>query len=289
MLNRRSLASSLSILPLTVGSALAATSLVSFGPSTSFTSAGNQALRDSALTSWTSGTTPTVGFSDSAALSPSSNWSGTNSVFYGGFSSVVSGTAGQSRFATVIDNATSDRIRIGITAGTGNSITSFAGVVYWDKSNFLNGGSSASISLDNSSSILINVAAATNLRARWVIRNGSQFYVSNGTTNFTSSSSGSFSLSNATLMATSWDQYNPATSLTWTSGTGTVSSTALTDITGVGVYFVSTNSTAGQNFNLTFDSFAFSGVLGSQIPEPSSFAVLSGLGILGFAASRRRR
>lgn len=257
---------------LLASASFAATTFVSFGPTNAYTSTGNQALRDSSLLAWSGGATPTVPFSSSLPLSPAIGWSGTSGVFYGGFSGVVTGTTGMSRFAAGLDNAATDRVRIGITAGTGNTINSFTGVVYWDKADFLNGGSSAIISLDGSSSLSLNVPAGSNLRGRWVIRDGDKYYVSNGTTNFITNSSGSFSLSGAALMATNWDEYTPATSLAWTSNPDTTrASSSFTNVTGVGFYFLHSNPVSGQNFNITFDSFSFSGVASASLTALESW------------------
>lgn len=58
------------------------------------------------------------------------------------------------------------------------------------------------------------------------------------------------------------------------------------NITAFGIYSAAmgTNNALGTSHSLRIDTFTI-----SAIPEPSSYAALAGLGMLGFAATRRRR
>ena len=79
----------------------------------------------------------------------------------------------------------------------------------------------------------------------------------------------------------------------WSSFTTGVSSTVTLGYAGGGQTFngtaaavlLSTGGT-GQTLNVTFDQLS---VPGAAIPEPSTYAALSGIAVLGFVAYRRRR
>lgn len=293
------------------GSAFAQTTYVDFGNAGNYDAGSNINLRGAGDTAWTANNNVgdfdadtvsddvrrSIAFSDSTALSPAANWSGTSGVFFGGaqvtrLNSATMPVTGT--FATTVNNAGGDRVRLGVNVDASNRIDSVQGLFFWKKSDFLNGGDVATIGLDTTSAFSVNivtggVSGGDGARVRFVVQNGSQFYVSSVASQTVSNGgTATFNLTGAALMTTEvWDDYAPTSNLTWASGGTTISSTALNDIQAVGFYVIGTGiAAADRDFNFTFNDFSFTG---TAIPEPSGFATLAGLGMLGVVALRRRR
>lgn len=279
---KKLLATILAATALAGSSAFAAVVYVDFG-SSDYTSTSTP-LRSGQNGGTFAGATPyVISYSDSSTLSPSSNWTGTNAAFYGGVTSGFAGGAPTVFTSTVAQiSPTKDRVRIGINPASGGNLANVNGLVYWKQSDFLNGGSTQTISLDSNSSLSLNITGVTNFRGRWVIQNGTQFYVGSST-NFTTAASQS--LSGTALANEVWSPYDPATSLVWTAGGTTKTTAQLTDITAVGFYYLMGTNTgvANQTFNVTFDSFGF-----TAVPEPTTWALLAG-SLTALVIFRRRR
>ena len=220
-------------------------------------------------------------FSDSTTFNPSASYTGTSSAFYGGiqvirYDNSSSPATGQQR---IENNSSTDRIqfRTDLSSGTGSGEAQ--GLVVWKKSDFLSLNSTTS----TLSSLSITLDTTTNLsEARWVVQNGSTYYISQ--TTFTASAT----LSNPS--STNWAVYDPASEIKFTGSS--FSAVSLSDVSSVGVYFAGnsltwTSATVG-GLNFAISQFSASAV-SSPVPEPASYAFFGGLAVLGLAGARRFR
>lgn len=221
----------------------------------------------------------------------------TGPTFYGGAQSIRYDSFGTSSAGEIVmriqDNgATGDYMRVRIREPyTSSGLWEAVNVTLFTKSNFLNGGSSATIGLDSSSSFFLDFTTAlgtTGTRGdfRFVVQNGSQLYVSN--TVYANNGAGTATLSGSALLNETWAAYNP-TSSDLRLPTSSFSAQTLNNITGVGFAWSVNNfggNVNGGDAQFGVDRFSFAA---SPIPEPSSFAALAGLGALGLVATRRRR
>lgn len=228
------------------------------------------------------GRSKVVAWNESTALNPSASYSGVSSTFYGGYFSSHDGTNTTApkitTTARITESGTTDRIylRLQTPADTSKTAASVGAGVAWLKSDFLN-NSTATITFDTTSSLNITLQTLTSgVDLRWMVKDGTQWYVSN-TTNTTS---GSKSLSGASLLAETWLAFNPSTSLLEPSGT--YASHSFTNITAVGYSgWMDISSALLTTSDIVVTAFSV-----NAIPEPSS-ALLGGLGLL--AMLRRRR
>jgi len=176
-----------------------------------------------------------------------------------------------------------DRIRLGVDGAT---FTQAAGFMYVDGADFLD--TSSQWALDDGASLSTNVNNFTNSFARWLVRSGGQFYVSNSTIG-----AGSTSLTGASLLSETWTAYNPVSGITSTfssdyasyvAGTGgTIATSALDDVDAFGLYFESSGAN-GANWNNAFDGLTLEVV---AVPEPSTYALFLGLTCIGVLSLRR--
>lgn len=223
-----------------------------------------------------------IPFSDTAALSPASAWNGTgaNAIFHGGLQIVRLNAAAvtpAAAFTTTLNqnDPVPDRVRIGVNTAPGEAIDLISGVLVWTKPGFLEGFSTqraafAGSAADGLSVWLNNV---TNASLRFVLRQGSDYYVSESTYGGAFAAGLLISLNGDSLGNERWAPWNPQ-DLRFT-GTSFVPMD-FDDITAVGLYFESTRAgtpllPAGQNFNLTLDSL----VLGAGPPPPTATLTLS--------------
>jgi hypothetical protein len=228
------------------------------------------------------GRSKVAAWNESTALSPSSSYSGVSSTFYGGFFASHDGTVTNApnitTSARIANSGTTDQIylRLQTPLDASKTAASVGGGVAWLKSDFLN-NSTATITFDTTSSLNITLQSLTSgAEVRWMIKDGTQWYVSNAA----HTSSGSKSLSGASLLAETWLAYDPGSSLL--EPTGTFVSHNFTDITAVGYFgWMDISSSALTTTDIIVTAFSV-----DAIPEPSS-ALLGGLGLL--ALLRRRR
>jgi len=207
-----------------------------------------------------------TGFSTTIPLmNTGASYSGTSPTFYGG---------GHTENCTfnyftlpydtgITDEGGNDAITF---SWPGNSTTSAFGEVLWQKADFLNGASATGVAFDPNSSLSYSLALAGAV-ARFIVQDGSTYYVSN--LNFGSST---------TLTdpdnSTTWATYlptEPPSSLPFDASGATFSPHTFTDIQAVGYYFDSEN-----NFNTTYD-YGVNG-FSAQVqptPEPSPFVLLA--------------
>ncbi|RRJ96483.1 hypothetical protein Ga0100231_024330 [Opitutaceae bacterium TAV4] len=127
-------------------------------------------------------------------------------------------------------------------------------------------------------------SAVTNTAARWVVKVGDNYYVSNSTFIIPNSIG---DRSSGSLSEVTWALYNPATDLAFSAAGASFTSLSLTNVTAIGVQFQRTESltsTSSAGFAFAFTKLE---VTGAFIPEPSTLALLLGLLALGVPALRR--
>jgi len=222
-------------------------------------------------------------FDISTSMNPSLSYSGTSSTFYGGWQAIRydSSSSPATGFQRVTNNSTTDAItfRADLSSGTGTGEAQ--GLVLWKKSDFLN-LSSNTVTFGSSSSFAITLGSNTaNLtEARWVVKDGSNYYISQ--TSFT----GTTTTNN--LSSLLWASYDPTTAIK--SSASSFSSITLTDVQAVGVYFAGnsltwTSATVG---GLRVDIEAFSATA-TAVPESSTYAAIAGVFALSGVAWHRRK
>jgi hypothetical protein len=170
-----------------------------------------------------------------------------------------------------------------VTAATGATSTNVGALFLVNKSSFLNGLNLASnVSFSATDLLSINVArfdagVATNGAIRFVIQDGTNYYVSQ--TNRTTT--GTFSLSNPN--AALWAAYDPATNMNFNSG-ATFAAHTFSNVLAVGVLYDNDNYTGtGASTLMRMTNFEV-----TAIPEPSGIALaLFGAGALALARRRR--
>ncbi len=233
-----------------------------------------------------------------AVFSPPSPYAGVSGTFYGGFVVNSLNTDGDSGKilqpnAQGVHQDGPDHIKF--ETQTQKTDHTFALFTYWDKSDFLNGGSGGTISLDNLSKFSLSIRNSTNVQddihLHMVIRQGSQFYVSEGFFGGTGASvlepgylgvipDGGTAEFFPTMSELGWKAYNPdGLDLQWAHGAW--GDPVFDDITGVGFYF-DTLAFTQNNSNLEITDFSF-----TAVPEPGSAALA--LGALGTLLLLRRR
>jgi len=249
-------------------------------------------------------------FSTTTVLSPTTNYpNGVNTslystTFYGAYESIVmdapSGSAINSeviRAGTSSSTPDGSVMKTTYARPTGSDYVG-TNVVIFQKADFLNGGSSGSLTLSSMSMTMttpsVTAGTASNMRGRWVIANGSSYYVSQTTF---SMDAGTVSLADFTL--SQWSVYTPSTAA------GTVlnfqptsfSTVNFNNVQAVGFYaetwdgvdqIIAGSGSGGGNVGAAFNVTDF-GV--TAVPEPSAIALLGGgLVILaGFRIARMKR
>ena len=238
-----------------------------------------------------------------APLSPASGYSGTSGTFYGGFvintldNATALGDTLSPNGHGVHQNGSTDHLKFQ-TQHSGNHHHTFALMMYWDKTGFLNDTNLATVTFDATSNLSVSVRNDSNLEPdahlHFVVRNGTQFYVSQAFWGGVSPSTtepgyqgvfpdGATINYNPAASPFGWKAYNP-TGLDLQFGHGSWVTPTFDNVTAVGFYVDTLNFTGGptNNSNLEITGFAV-----NAVPE-ASHAVLS-LGALGALMLRRRR
>lgn len=149
-----------------------------------------------------------IPFDETELFSPASGYSGTSAAFYGGWNSIVydtasGGTKPQAQCG-IFDVGSADTIRF----RGGNGLGEAAAVAVWRKADFLTGAGKP-LTLRSDSTLQIYVAdvglgTGGDAAFRLVVKNGSQYFVSNTA----SSSTGWLTIANPT--SETWATFNPA-------------------------------------------------------------------------------
>jgi hypothetical protein len=149
----------------------------------------------------------------------------------------------------------------------------------WKKSDFANLSTVSNITFDENSSFSMSRSRAENNAIRWVVQDGSTFYISESTASTLTDPN-----------SANWAVYNPTNTLRgfrFTDDPNDFGPVTFSDVQAVGFL----------NYSWINDDFVSSSrtwsTLGNvqitAIPEPSTYAALIGLAALGFVFWRRRR
>jgi len=230
-----------------IASIASADTIVSWGPATNIVT-GNQDLDNNNLTSlnYSSYITPTVG----SAYYPSA--SGKTPEFYGAAvryyeSTGVPGGSTGAAVWRVQHNSSNDRVFLNYNGPTDVTYNEVQSIMMWKKEDFL--GSSATASGVRLDSLSVNTAdngSSVNSSVSFVIRLGSNYYISDEL------GEGVQSIGNPA--SANWYAYSPQSNYTNTSGSAvSLSASAFENLTEVGVYrFSSTSGRYLQNYLYSF-------------------------------------
>jgi hypothetical protein len=231
------------------------------------------------------GRSKSLAWSESTVLNPTSGYSGVSSTFYGGFFDSHDGTVTTAANITatnrINNSGSADQLyyRFQTPADTSKTTITVGGGISWVQDDFL-ALSTATIVFDSTSSLNMSIQTVSGgMGVRWMVKDDAQWYISN--TSYTTS--GSKSLSGASLLAETWLAFNPGAGLL--EPTGTYASHTFTDVSAVGYFgWANLTGTAATTSDLVLTAFSVDGV--EAVPEPST-VLLGGLGIM--ALLRRRR
>lgn len=223
-------------------------------------------------------------------FSPSAGYTGTSSTFYGGGSVTRTNVLANDGFSelSVLNQGPNDSLHWHVD--TGGDDHTFHLLLYWDKADFIGSLSTTNnLGLTGGGFSLTTSQVSANHSdelLHWIVRDGSQFYVSQATT--TLSNNSSFNVAYSSL--TNWAIYNPddpagaansddLDSLDFNES-GPFGPHTFTDVTGLGFYVEHEAATGPIHVHIE----AFGATL---VPEPS----VSLLALMGFGAFivRRRR
>jgi len=235
---------------------------------------GNQLLSADSPYSLASPFLDATSFTSNGATAPQ------NASIYGG---IVRNGTGDAVVSLIHDNADNSAVTHDVFRLAYGSQTDYDAALVWQKPDFLNGGASATVSIDSSSTLTLlaedNAGPSTNTRPdlRWLI-------VKDGTTYASTVDPGPIgnnyvSLSSGDLTALDWFQVDFATNFRDPGTPVNESAIGLfDDIDGVGVYFSSANDGIDTSaMGVAVSSFTADLAI---VPEPST-ALLT----LGAAAS----
>jgi hypothetical protein len=261
----------------------AATMLMDWGSTTYVTSAAsfsNPAPTDSGLTR-------VYPYSSATAVSPSSGYTGP--TFYAAIQySQASGTLSNITRQIANDNTNGDYISL-TTASPTNVSNTLNALIFFKKSDFQNGMSTPTVTLDSTSAFNItrgNGGFTANTKSvRAAVLDGTQWYLSSASVDPTANNTTYTILADAS--AGMWGTYDPTTTPMGTIPSSfTTPGSSFTNIQAVGFFVDATRTSTGANSNI-FASF--SGFEASAIPEPATWALLAAVGTFFMVTRRRRR
>jgi hypothetical protein len=226
--------------------------------------------------------------------SPLSGYSGTSATFYGGGMVTRSNSLLNDGFndLEVLNQGSNDSYHFHVD--TGGSLHTFHALTFWDKADFLNSLNLApNLYLTPGGQFSLTTAQSaghhTDELLRWVVRDGSQFYVSEATSLLTNNASINVPYSSLT----NWKPYSPnqvvgaATisdllSLDFDESPAGFSPQTFNNVTGLGFYIEHESSTGPVHVHI--ENFSAT----AAVPEPSALA-LTLVGMLGLVRRRQRR
>lgn len=259
-----------------------ADTLLDFGSSTYVTTNPNFSRTVSA-----SGSGPFVytnAFSSTTPLTPTSGYTGP--AIYGGYQ-ITSTAQAVNILERIANNTAISSVNYDVPLITADRTEStWSGTLTVGGVMLLNLDAPASI--DGFTAITTKSGSSVNtVTCRWVVGIDDSYYVSNLT--FTApNNGGTSSLTGASLLSTTWALYDPATSLSFSGSS--FSALSLTNVSSVGVYFSASQTLASnagsRGFGFGLADMDITGT--AMIPEPSTYTLLLGGGILAVAMLRRR-
>lgn len=193
-----------------------------------------------------------------------------------------------------------DYMRLKIVPNT--DLKRYAAMFYWKKEGFLNGFDSptSDISFTNGSvfsltsaplppgTIVIPQPSKDAEQVRWVVRNGSQFYISDQTQSIYNKS---FFLTSSFVKDLTWRTYNPIGVLSDIFiNSGTPASTSdFTDVTALGFYLASNGDKGFEDIDLLIKQFQVT-ASPRVVPEPGFAMVgLFGVGVFAVRQLKKRK
>ncbi|MFM7055926.1 MAG: PEP-CTERM sorting domain-containing protein [Planctomycetota bacterium] len=243
-----------------------------------------------------SGTSDYTTYNDLYNPTIGANYSGQSDRFYGGHAVVFSAPPNYGLSNLIVENQGGDD-KIHVEVKPDADLQRFAMLTYWDKTDFLGGGSqflvngTSTFSLTSTQDSQAKDAVGHSLR--WVIRNGSQFYLST-VLSFANSSTYTSSI----LSLTNWTEYNPFAPgppdirnllLSNSAGTTFAGGSLFNNVTAVGFYVEYQRPSDRQGAgDIDYKIGSFNAVLdpnGNAVPEPGTFL----LGLAGFGGVALKR
>lgn len=287
---------------LAITSAVSADTVFNFGPATDYVTADQPLARNPTATGTGATGDPyayTVAFSDTNALSPTTDYTGPR--FFGGYTFTSSSVQGRAPAGRVLSDwsliGTKDAIRIYADAGSDNnwngSTLGFASVFIFKQADFSTGYATGDLSLDGFS---VTYRASSGNggtfipTGRWLVQIGNTCYLSDTTITANYNLTTTASLTGAALSATQWAAYNPATSINFDQTSASFTALELSQVTAIGIYFEQDSyaATTGDRSGglLAISTFSATGSI-VPIPEPSRAMLL--LALAGLAAMLARK
>lgn len=256
-----------------------ATVVVNYGSAsyvTETTASPRASTSNSTTYSGGAGRSEVVAYSESIVFSPSSGYTGP--VFYGGWyrsGDNATGTNG-SNLRRIVDNASGDYINATFSYNSASNATTSEGAfaAMFLKADFTSLSTTPNLTFDLTNPLSMNINLLGKAEARWMVKDGSTYYISN--VSYTTTGSKTLSSTDSTT----WAVYDPFASLDFSSSS--FASHAFTDIQGVGFYAQSNTTLVDTNASqIGVNSFT-----ASVVPEPRA-AILIGLGLVLVLLRRR--
>jgi hypothetical protein len=214
------------------------------------------------------------------AYSPAASYNapvGKSGRFYGGAQATWYNTAAAVTFNPnqIGQSGSVDRIQIGVGAGAVGTTSAINLAIAFLQTDFLNSGGSLGTFADYTLSLHTASVGAVVPVVRFLIKDGSQYYVS-----FLSINTG-FSTLSGTANGTTWAAYSPGTNLNFDQSQSFAAHT-FTDVKALGIYMEADSTASNQAALVRIDSITITGV-----PEPTSLSLLA-LGAAGLLLRRRK-
>jgi hypothetical protein len=211
----------------------------------------------------------TRAFDTTQPISPLTGYTGP--VFYGGYQWTNDQNLSRDITRNQIRNNWFDNDPAVLSVATTDTTFLFGGtqsiaaVYLFQQEDFLNGADEETLSLTSLEASIAGIyhgseANVGTPEARFLVRNGSQYYLSNSILNwFVGYSATTYGLDANDLAAETWAPYDPSTALNFDQEAATFSEVNLDNITGVGIYFEDDSfaivASGGQQWAIEFHSF----------------------------------